>query len=95
MNLIKCERETIIRFDEEYQGATVYTCNRKLQNKLDAICKENTTFVVVRQDEYSKLYEIPKRCISIRKPTIIIDVNRVEMASRARRMVEQRKERQV
>ncbi len=86
MVLSKQEKETIIRFNEEEDKATVLTPNKALIRKLDGLCSQSPMFVVKRQDDYGKEYQVPKDCISIRKPSKISDETRVKMASRAKRL---------
>lgn len=86
MHLSKAERETIIIFNEENDTATVYTCNKPLMKKLDSYCEKNTRYIVKKQDEYSKEYEVPKRSVNIRFLAIISDETRAKMAARAKRL---------
>ena len=91
MVLTKAERETIITYNEEEDTASVYTCNKALIRKLDSFCSKSTMFIIEKQDEWSREYQIPKRCISVRFPTKISDELHAEMASRARELSEYRK----
>ena len=43
-------------------------CNKSLKNKLDRFCSEEKEFTIIREDEYSKTYLIPKKCVKIFKP---------------------------
>ncbi len=73
MQLTKYEQETIILMNEDEKTASLYTCNRALQRKMDALCE---TFPeqykhVKREpaDEYGRFYELPKRYVRIGKPS--------------------------
>lgn len=60
----RCEQETIVNYDAEYPMATVYTRDRAVMHDLDR-CTLNSpnTHRLIKQDEVSKTYEIPKSCI--------------------------------
>lgn len=64
------EKETIINFNMEESTASVYTCEPRIMNRLDKLCKEYPEhYKFVDQDEFSKTYEIAsKRLISFRPP---------------------------
>ena len=63
------ERETIIRFDESSDTATVYTHSKKLWHRLILLSeKYPDQFRLISQDDYSVRYSVPKKCISIREP---------------------------
>lgn len=66
--LSNIEKETIIIFNDSEKTASVYTCNKSLKNKLDRFCSEEKEFTIIREDEYSKTYLIPKKCVKIFKP---------------------------
>ena len=67
--MTKYERETVLNYNDEEKVATVYTCNKALMRKADNFCSLfPEVYKVIRQDEYSKTYEIPKKLISLRSP---------------------------
>lgn len=68
--LSNIEKETIILFNDAEDTASVYTCNNSLKNKLDRFCSESQEFSRVREDEYSKTYKVPKKCVKIYKPLL-------------------------
>lgn len=61
--LSNIEKETIIIFNDSEKTASVYTCNKSLKNKLDRFCSEEKEFTIIREDEYSKTYLIPKNVL--------------------------------
>ncbi len=68
--LTSYERETIIRFDDSSDQATIYTCNQPLIRKLGKLASEfPDAFTMTKKDECSVTYQAPKNLISIRKPT--------------------------
>jgi hypothetical protein len=68
-NLSNLERETIINFNEEEQAMSVYTCSETLIRELDALCARMTdVYMIKKQDEFSKTYELPKKYLTIGKP---------------------------
>ena len=63
------ERETIIRFDESSDTATVYTHSKKLWRRLILLSeKYPDQFRLISQDDYSVRYTVPKKCFSLREP---------------------------
>lgn len=82
--LSNIEKETIILFNDAEDTASVYTCNNSLKNKLDRFCSESQEFSRVREDEYSKTYKVPKKCVKIYKPLVISEETRQKMALQAK-----------
>lgn len=82
MNLSRYEQETIILFDEEEKTATVNTCNYKLKKKLKKISEEYDSFKLIREDEYSVTYEIPKRYVTINTPRNPTEEQRIAASER-------------
>lgn len=67
----KAERETIINFAESDEDASIYTCNRKLQNRLEGYGFEpSETDPAVN----GRTYSIPKVYVRVQQPA---SVNRV------------------
>jgi len=64
------EQETVIRYDEEDDTASVYTHNNKLAGKLRGLAAKHPGKIVpVQMDTHGAvLYTVPKRCISVREP---------------------------
>lgn len=63
------EQETVITFNEAEAAASVYTHNRKLRRKLLQVAEQQPNKVIVlKQDERSAEFLIPKSCISVRVP---------------------------
>jgi hypothetical protein len=84
-NLSNYERETIINFNEAEQTAIVYTCNRKLQNKLNKLIAENNQDISVRRkDDESVTYIVPKKWIKVSPPRQVnyTDEQKAAMAER-------------
>jgi len=68
------EQETIISFNQEESTATVYTHNSSCMRKLGSLSNEFPEFFSLKcEDEFSKTFIIPKKCISLRKPTVLSD----------------------
>jgi len=81
MKLSPAERETIILFSDADDTASVYTFDRRLIKKLDALCQKCPE--KVREEKKSghgaRNYVVPKNCVSIREP---VSKARREAASR-------------
>ena len=82
--LSNVEKETIIIFNDSEKTASVYTCNKSLKNKLDRFCSEEKEFTIIREDEYSKTYMVPKKCVKIFKPPKFTEEERERMSLRAK-----------
>ena len=83
-NLSNYERETIINYNNEDDTATVYTHHKALINKLNKLVGSNDNISVVRQDEESATYIVPKKWIKVQPPRQMnyTDEQRAEMAAR-------------
>lgn len=83
-NLSNYERETIINFNEDEQTASVYTHNRKLQNKLNKLVDANPDISVHCQDEECTTYIVPKKWIKVSPPRQVnyTDEQKAAMAER-------------
>lgn len=84
VNLSNYERETIINFNEAEPTASVYTCNRRLQNKLNKLVGVNPNISVHREDEESVTYQVPKNWIKVSPPRQVnyTDEQKAAMAER-------------
>ena len=83
-NLSNYERESIIVFNEAESTASVYTHNRKLQNKLNKLVDINPDIKVYCQDEESTTYIVPKKWVKISPPRQVnyTDEQKAAMAER-------------
>lgn len=83
-NLSNYERETIINYNNEDRTATIYTHHKALINKLNKLVGNNDNISVVRQDDDSVTYIVPKKWIKVSPPRQInyTDEQRAEMAAR-------------
>lgn len=84
MNLSKYERETIINFNEEEQVASVYTYNKRLQNKLNALLEERQDIKLIRSGDEWTEYEVPKKWIKVSPPRQVNYTEEQKAAIRAR-----------
>lgn len=86
------ERETIIRFDDSSDKATLYTCNRSWMTKMDRLASKSTIIVIEKEDKWSKQYTFPKKMVKVNLPPIITEESRAKMALRAKEMFARRKQ---
>ena len=78
---LKSEQETIITYDESTKTAEVYTHNKPLIRKLDALCLElPDQYQIYHVDEYSKTYRVPKKYIRVGRP-VKMSKDRTEKAT--------------
>lgn len=70
MELTKYEQETIINYNEGEDTASVYTHDKKLREKLEALAlKYPDKIFPERTFPHGAVgYIVPKRCVSIREP---------------------------
>lgn len=84
VNLSNYERETIINFNEAEPTANVYTCNRRLQNKLNKLIGVNPDISELRKDNEAVTYRVPKNWIKVSPPRQVnyTDEQKAAMAER-------------
>lgn len=69
MELTRYEQETVINFNAGEQMATVYTRDKAVMRRLDAlVIAYPGIYRVVRETEIDRTYEMPKSYVSYRKP---------------------------
>ena len=83
-SLSKNEQETIINFNAGEQSATVYTREKAVMRKLDALVIEfPEIYKLVEETDIDKTYSMPKSCVNYRKPRKLDDkyreLKRVQM----------------
>lgn len=85
MELTKYEQETIINYNEGEGTASVYTHDRKLREKLEALALKYPDKIFPERafPNGAVEYAVPKRCISIREP--YSDARRAADSARAKK----------
>ena len=83
-SLSKNEQETIINFNAGEQSATVYTRDKAVMRKLDALVIEfPEVYKLIEETDIDKTYSMPKSCVNYRKPRKLDDkyreLKRVQM----------------
>lgn len=81
-NLSNYERETVINYNNEESTAIVYTHHKALQNKLNKLVGSNPNITVVRQDEESATYIVPKKWIKVSPPRQMTEEQKTALAER-------------
>ena len=77
MRLTKYEKETIILMNAGDKEATVYTADRTVMRRLDALVKKYPeSYRIVSSDDLSKTYVMPKIYVSYRKPRNLSETQR-------------------
>ncbi len=84
MTLSNEERETIIRFDDSENIASIYTCNPSWKARLDKLMSERDEISLADEDIYSRTYILPKKWIKVAAPRILTEEERLKLANRAR-----------
>ena len=81
--LTKYEQETIINFNAGESDATVYTRDKAIMRKLDALVTEHPDiYRCIGETDIEKTYTMPKSYVSYRKPRKISEEKR-EQARKA------------
>ena len=77
MKLTRYEQETVINFNAEEPDATVYTRDKAVMRKLDALVTEfPNVFRCIAETDIDKTYEMPKSFVSYRKPRRLTEEQR-------------------
>ncbi len=72
MKLSRYEQETVVNYNADDQTATVYTRDKAVMRKLDAlVIGFSDIYKLTGQDEVSKTYSFPKSYVSYRKPKAV------------------------
>lgn len=73
-SLSKYEQETVINFNAGEQNATVYTRDKAVMRRIDALVIEfPDVYKLVSETDIDKIYSMPKSCVSYRKPRRLSD----------------------
>lgn len=77
MKLSRYEQETIVNYNAGEVTATVYTRDKAVMRKLDALVADYPKiYKQIEHDEVSKTYSCPKSYVNYRKPRKISDKQR-------------------
>lgn len=77
MRLTRYEQETIILMNAGDKEATVYTADRAVMRRLDALAENYPeSYRIVSEDAISKSYSMPKTFVSYRRPRAVSEEKR-------------------
>jgi hypothetical protein len=83
MNLTRYEQETVINYNAGEEDASVYTRDRAVMRKLDALVIEfPEVYRCIKQTDIDKTYLIPKSYVSYRKPRRLTEEQRERQRER-------------
>lgn len=86
-SLSKYEQETVINFNAGEQTAIVYTRDKAVMRKLDALVIEfSDVYRLVSETDIDKKYSIPKACVTYRKPRRLSEEQRINARERMDRI---------
>lgn len=75
--LSRFEMETVINFNAEEKNATVYTRDKSILRKIDALCARfPDLFKVIGEDSISRTYSVPKRLVKVAAPRVMSDAQK-------------------
>ena len=87
MKLRREERETIINFNADEKTATVYTRDKSIMRRLDALVNEYPEqYQLAGATDIDRTYTMPKSFISYRKPRQITEEQRAAARERMRKL---------
>lgn len=87
MILSRLEQETIVNYNAGEQTATVYTRDRVVMRRLDALVNEYPDlYRLIGETDIDKTYEMPKSLFSYRKPRRISEAQREAAKERMKRL---------
>jgi hypothetical protein len=87
MNLTRYEQETVINYNAGEEDASVYTRDRAVMRKLDALVIEfPEVYRCIKQTDIDKTYLIPKSYVSYRKPRRLSEEQRAQASERMKAM---------
>lgn len=82
-SLSKYEQETVINFNAREQTATVYTRDKAVMRKLDAlVIAFPEVYKLVGETDIDKTYSMPKSCVGYRKPRKLTALQRAKARER-------------
>ncbi len=77
MYLSRLEQETIVNYNAGEQTATVYTRDKAVMRRLDALKDAfPDTYRLISETDIDKTYEMPKSLVNFRKPMRISEAQR-------------------
>ena len=77
MTISREEQETIVNYNAAEQTATVYTRDKTVMRRLDALVIEYPEYYrLIGETDTDKTYETPKSFVSYRKPRQLSDEQR-------------------
>ena len=77
MTISRYEQETIINYNAAEQTATVYTRDKTVMRRLDALVVEYPEhYRLIGETDIDKTYEMPKSFVCYRKPRRLSDEQR-------------------
>ena len=87
MKLSKYEQETIINFNVAESDAVVFTRDKAVIRKLDALVTEfPEVYKCIGETDIDKTYSMPKQYVSYRKPRKISDAQREAAKERMKKI---------
>ncbi len=75
---VRQERETVINYNEADASAFIWTASERVYRKL-----KKQGYEPVKDTERSARFEIPKKCVSIRKPKVLTERQKTNLTKRA------------
>ena len=86
-SLSKYEQETVINFNAGEQNATIYTRDKTVMRKLDALVNDfPEVYKLIGETDIDKTYSMPKSCVSYRKPRKLTALQRAKARERIEKL---------
>ena len=85
--LTKYEQENIINFNADVADAVVFTCDKSVMRKLDALVNEfPEVYRCLKVTDIDKTYSMPKKYVKYRKPRRVSEKVRKQRGSQMKQM---------
>ena len=84
-NYLNCERETNINYNNDQQEASIFSCQRPMQKRLEDLAAkypEEVKILKTYDDNDGIMIQIPKTWIKVRPPNKLTDEQRSKISER-------------
>ena len=88
--MTNAERETILQFDDESGQWEVYTCHKRIINKIEKNGIQPHKIDIVDGVEVAKYYTLPKKWVKVSPPRQMTDEQKQQASERFKKAKEEK-----
>lgn len=93
--MLRCERETVINFDDASKTASISTSQEWMKRRLKKLAEKRPDDVrIKKEDEYTLFVELPAKWISIRTPRVMTEEQKASASERFKKYWEEKQKQQ-